>query len=70
MLFFFHYFSARLKRKNILENDLKLIKQSTPSLKQGSSQTFRNLRDKGMNKSYIAKDKSILFSYFMFFTEF
>ncbi|KAJ6637023.1 Calcium uptake protein 3, mitochondrial, partial [Pseudolycoriella hygida] len=38
----------RLKRKTLTENDIQQIKDITPPLKKGSSQMFRNLRDKGI----------------------
>lgn len=41
-------FTARLKRKTLTENDIQQIKDNTPTLKKGSSQMFRNLRDKGI----------------------
>jgi hypothetical protein len=39
--------SARLKRRQLSNKDLDVIRDNTPSLKQGSSQMFRSLRDKG-----------------------
>ncbi|KAG4068362.1 hypothetical protein HA402_007882 [Bradysia odoriphaga] len=38
----------RLKRKKMTESDIQQIKDNTPPLKKGSSQMFRNLRDKGI----------------------
>jgi hypothetical protein len=39
--------SARLKRRQLSDKDLDMIRDITPSLKQGSTQMFRSLRDKG-----------------------
>lgn len=39
--------SARFKRKQLNVKDIEHIKDSTPSLCQGSPRLFRNLRDKG-----------------------
>jgi hypothetical protein len=39
--------SARLKRRQLCNKDLDLVRDVTPNLKQGSSQMFRSLRDKG-----------------------
>jgi hypothetical protein len=39
--------SARLKRRQLSDKDLNTIRDITPSLKQGSTQMFRSLRDKG-----------------------
>ncbi|XP_063241386.1 calcium uptake protein 3, mitochondrial isoform X2 [Bacillus rossius redtenbacheri] len=38
----------RLKRKSLTDKDLEIIKDSTQGLNKGSSQMFRNLRDKGI----------------------
>ncbi|XP_051162209.1 calcium uptake protein 3, mitochondrial isoform X3 [Leptopilina boulardi] len=38
----------RLKRRILSENELDAIKKSTPSLRQGNSHMFRDLRDKGI----------------------
>ncbi|XP_068082952.1 calcium uptake protein 3, mitochondrial [Anabrus simplex] len=38
----------RLKRRVLTEKDLDYIRDHTPSMRQGSSQMFRSLRDKGI----------------------
>ncbi|KAG5668316.1 hypothetical protein PVAND_016261 [Polypedilum vanderplanki] len=38
----------RLKRKTLTEQEIEQIKSATPSLKKGSSNLFRSLRDKGI----------------------
>ncbi|XP_069677403.1 calcium uptake protein 3, mitochondrial-like isoform X3 [Periplaneta americana] len=38
----------RLKRRQLSNKDLDMIRDATPALNQGSSQMFRNLRDKGI----------------------
>ncbi|XP_021925342.1 calcium uptake protein 3, mitochondrial isoform X4 [Zootermopsis nevadensis] len=38
----------RLKRRQLSNKDLDMIRDSTPALSQGSTQMFRNLRDKGI----------------------
>lgn len=43
-----NFFLARLKRKQLTEKEIEHIKDHTPSLKKGSSEMFRNLRDKGI----------------------
>lgn len=49
--FYFLYKLARLKRRTLTANDINKIKDVTPSLKKGSPNLFRNLRDKGMEIS-------------------
>ncbi|XP_069677406.1 calcium uptake protein 3, mitochondrial-like isoform X6 [Periplaneta americana] len=39
---------TRLKRRQLSNKDLDMIRDATPALNQGSSQMFRNLRDKGI----------------------
>lgn len=38
----------RLKRKQLTENEIDSLKSNTPSLRHGSSNLFRSLRDKGI----------------------
>ncbi|XP_023719825.1 calcium uptake protein 3, mitochondrial isoform X4 [Cryptotermes secundus] len=38
----------RLKRRQLSDRDLDMIRDITPSLKQGSTQMFRSMRDKGI----------------------
>uniref|UniRef100_U5ER98 Putative mitochondrial aspartate/glutamate carrier protein n=1 Tax=Corethrella appendiculata TaxID=1370023 RepID=U5ER98_9DIPT len=38
----------RLKRRSLTQNEVNQLKEFTPSLKYGSSQLFRSLRDKGI----------------------
>jgi hypothetical protein len=40
--------TARLKRRILTQKELKAIKDVTPTLHKGSTQLFRQLRDKGM----------------------
>jgi len=40
-------FSARLKRRMLTDQELEAIRNSTSSLRHGSTHMFRNLRDKG-----------------------
>jgi len=40
-------FSARLKRRQLSNKDVDMIRDVTPTLHQGSTQMFRSLRDKG-----------------------
>lgn len=40
--------SARMKRKVFTPKEIEQIRNSTPSLSQGSVRLFRNLRDKGI----------------------
>jgi hypothetical protein len=46
-------FSARLKRRQLSNKDLDMIRDVTPTLQQGSTQMFRSLRDKGKDWSQI-----------------
>ncbi|XP_071447686.1 calcium uptake protein 3, mitochondrial isoform X1 [Hetaerina americana] len=39
---------ARLKRRKLTAKELESMKNTTPSLKEGSSEMFRNLRDRGI----------------------
>ncbi|XP_046385288.1 calcium uptake protein 3, mitochondrial isoform X2 [Ischnura elegans] len=39
---------ARLKRRKLTAKELESMKNSTPSLKEGSTEMFRNLRDRGI----------------------
>jgi hypothetical protein len=51
-------FSARLKRRQLSNKDLDMIRDATPALSQGSTQMFRNLRDKGKNRGVIVAQLS------------
>lgn len=47
VIFFSCFLVARLKRRILTIEDVNKFKDATPPLKKGSSQMFRNLRDKG-----------------------
>lgn len=38
----------RLKRRNLVPQEIQQLKEATPNLKHGSSSLFRSLRDKGI----------------------
>lgn len=38
----------RLKRRNLVPQEIQQLKEVTPNLKHGSSSLFRSLRDKGI----------------------
>lgn len=47
----FYVFAARLKRRILSTDEVEKYKDQTPPIKKGSSRLFRNLRDKGRDKS-------------------
>lgn len=47
----FFEFVARLKRRILTSDEVEKYKVQTPPVKKGSSRLFRNLRDKGRDKS-------------------
>jgi hypothetical protein len=52
-------FAARLKRRTLTPNEIQQLKEITPQLKHGSSQLFRNLRDKGENAFFYQRKIAI-----------
>jgi hypothetical protein len=57
---FFISLAARLKRRTLTPNEIQQLKEITPQLKHGSSQLFRNLRDKGKNQIFVMQQGDIV----------